>query len=388
MSVATSTRTLFCLEALQRLDARVLALVAVDRRGVDAVALELVGEAVGAVLGLAEDEHLLPVVGLDEVREELALPLRLDEVRPLRHRLGRRVAARHLDGGRVLQELRGELADLVGEGGREEQRLPRARDRVDDALDVRDEAHVEHAVGFVEHEDLHLAQVHGLLAHEVEQAPRRGDEDVDALAHLGDLRVDVDAAVDHEGLERDVLAVGLDALVDLDREFARRREDEAAHRVQRGREALARDRGEALQQGQGEAGRLAGARLGGAEQVAPGKDDGNGLRLDGGGFGVALFRDGAEQLGQKPETFESLADGYLLNDRPGRALTPSTGSGRQNLHRWKSAPGGLAEGLGGANRLKRLVNLGPALYGKKGSDPFFLVPDPAGEAVKSAGKGI
>jgi hypothetical protein len=25
-----------------------------------------------------------------------------------------------------------------------------------------------------------------------------------------------------------------------------------------------------------------------------------------------LFRDGAEQLGQKPETFESLADGYLL----------------------------------------------------------------------------
>ena len=50
------------LETLERADARVLRLVAVDRVGVDAVAHELAREAVGAVLGLAEDEHLAPVV--------------------------------------------------------------------------------------------------------------------------------------------------------------------------------------------------------------------------------------------------------------------------------------------------------------------------------------
>src|SRR6185436_8456073 len=54
----------------------------------------------------------------------------------------------------------------------------------------------------------------------------------------------------------------------------------------------------------GEAGGLAGAGLRGAEKVAPGKDDGDGLRLDGGGFCVALLRDGTQQLGHKPEAFE------------------------------------------------------------------------------------
>jgi hypothetical protein len=46
---------------------------------------------------------------------------------------------------------------------------------------------------------------------------------------------------------------------------------------------------------------LAGAGLGGAQQVFAGKDDGDGLRLDRGGRGVALLGDGAEQLGTQAE---------------------------------------------------------------------------------------
>jgi hypothetical protein len=59
-----------------------------------------------------------------------------------------------------------------------------------------------------------------------------------------------------------------------------------------------------VQDRQAEAGGLAGARLGGAQQVSPGEDDGDGLRLDGGGLRVALLRDGAKQLGDQPEAFE------------------------------------------------------------------------------------
>src|SRR5262249_3307829 len=72
------------LEARERLHALRLALVAVDRRGRDAVALELLGEAVRAVLGAAENQHLLPVVLLDEMREEMALALPADGERDLR----------------------------------------------------------------------------------------------------------------------------------------------------------------------------------------------------------------------------------------------------------------------------------------------------------------
>ena len=57
----------------------------------------------------------------------------------------------------------------------------------DDLADVVDEAHVEHAVGFVEHEELDLAELQAVAAHEVEQAAGRGDQDVDALHERADL---------------------------------------------------------------------------------------------------------------------------------------------------------------------------------------------------------
>ena len=70
----------------------------------------------------------------------------------------------------------------------------RLRQQREHALDVADEAHVEHAVGFVEHEDLDVREVDGALAVMVEQAARRRDEDVDAALQLRDLRADADAA--------------------------------------------------------------------------------------------------------------------------------------------------------------------------------------------------
>jgi hypothetical protein len=59
-----------------------------------------------------------------------------------------------------------------------------------------------------------------------------------------------------------------------------------------------------LQHRQREPGGLAGAGLRGAEQVAACEYDGDGLRLDGGGYGVALLGDAAEQLGREAEILE------------------------------------------------------------------------------------
>ena len=52
-----------------------------------------------------------------------------------------------------------------------------------------------------------------------------------------------------------------------------------------------------LQKRQRKARGLAGAGLGGTEQIAPGEHDRDRLRLDGGGLGVALLADSAQQLG-------------------------------------------------------------------------------------------
>ena len=52
----------------------------------------------------------------------------------------------------------------------------------------RPEPHIEHAVGLVEDEHLHVPQSHRFLFHEVNEASRRGDEDVHAVLELLDLR--------------------------------------------------------------------------------------------------------------------------------------------------------------------------------------------------------
>ena len=158
--------------------------------------------------------------------------------------------------------------DVVGEGRREHQVLALRREQRDDLLDVRQEAHVEHPVRLVEDEDLDLAEVGDLLADEVEQPARRRDEDLDAGAQRLDLRVDRDAAVDDGRAQRDRPAVGPDALVDLHRELAGRDEDQDADRVAGRREARVRVAAQAVEDGQDEGGGLAGAGLGGGEDVA------------------------------------------------------------------------------------------------------------------------
>jgi hypothetical protein len=74
-----------------------------------------------------------------------------------------------------------------------------SRQQLEDALDVRDEAHVEHAVGFVEDEEFDEVETHGLLFDVVEQPAGRGDDDLAAFLQFGDLRAHVDAAVDAHG---------------------------------------------------------------------------------------------------------------------------------------------------------------------------------------------
>ena len=86
------------------------------------------------------------------------LVVALDEVDALLDPLGRRRHRRHRHRRRVAQDGVGELLGLGRHGGREEQRLPLVarRQMRDHAAHVVDEAHVEHAVGFVEDEDLEL----------------------------------------------------------------------------------------------------------------------------------------------------------------------------------------------------------------------------------------
>ena len=85
------------------------------------------------------------------------------------------------------------------------QRLALLRRVVEDALDGREESHVGHPVGFVDDDDVGLAQVDRPLLHQIFQAARRGDENVDAPPHGIALRSVTDATVDGEYVAADGL---------------------------------------------------------------------------------------------------------------------------------------------------------------------------------------
>ena len=94
-------------------------------------------------------------------------------------------------------------------GGRvaeKKQRLTTGRHHGQNAPDVADEAHVEHAVGLVQHQHLELGERHGPLPEMVEQTAGRRHQDVHAALQHSALRVDVGAADDDPVGERQVSA--------------------------------------------------------------------------------------------------------------------------------------------------------------------------------------
>ena len=199
-----------------------------------------------------------------------------------------------------MKESRGQRPDLVGEGRGEQQVLAARRQQREDLADVADEAHVEHAVGLIEDEDLDHREVDGVLADVVEQAARRGDHDLRTGAQCPDLALEADAAVDGDRSDRPGLAIGADALLDLERQLPRRGEDQGADAPL----AVASVGVQQLEHRQHEGGRLAGAGLGAGHEVATCQDERDGLLLDWGRHRVALIGDGAKELGRQPETIE------------------------------------------------------------------------------------
>ena len=78
-----------------------------------------------------------------------------------------------------------------------------------------DEAHVEHAVGFIEHQHLDLVEAQRVGAHQIKQAARRCDQHVEAIHELANLPAHRHAADDQRAGNTDVPAVGAEAVENL-----------------------------------------------------------------------------------------------------------------------------------------------------------------------------
>ena len=199
---------------------------AVEGDGTDAELAELAGEAVGAVAGAGEDDGtagstddlggvLHPVVMLDEPEVVAGI----DGV--VLHRAG-------IVAHRIALVLAAERGDVTVEGRREQQRLPLLGGLVEDATHRRHEAHVGHTIGFVDDNDVGLAEVDDTLLDEILETAGGGDENVDALAEGLLLRSVTDAAVDGEDVAAGGPGGGGELFLDLLGEFPGGGEDQGS----------------------------------------------------------------------------------------------------------------------------------------------------------------
>ena len=264
------------------------------------------------------------------------------------------VAAADLDQRRVGHDGAREAEDLVRHRGREEQRLALGRQRVDDAPDVGPEAHVEHAVGFVEDQRLEAVEL-GARPHVVHQPARRGDDERDARGQGPRLRLHRGAAVDGHAADAGVIAEALHVVVDLDGQLAGRRQHQHPRAGRLGWRAGGVGGGrrgqQPIDQRQHEGGRLAGAGFGAGDDVAAGADQRQHRRLDRRGVGEAAVADAGDQLLVEAERLEGerlgVGDGELAG-RFDRRRGNRRGSGRfRGAGRAGTAAGRTATGLGG-----------------------------------------
>ncbi len=194
-----------------------------------------------------------------------------------------------------------------------------------DGVDLRHEAHVEHVVGFVEHQLFDLVEAHGAALEMVEEAPGRGDDDARLLRQLVHLMLDVEAADERDGAQPVAGAEVVEEGLRLQRDFARGREDEPTDAAA-GLNAL----GERNREGGG----LAGAGLGEAEDVTPGDrsfDDGG---LDRRRMCPAELTDGEPQLGRHTQIVEGaggLGNGMLRKEGFLHSAPFYSGSGKSSF---------------------------------------------------------
>ena len=263
-----------------------------DGHSRDARPAQLLDHPVRPVLGVGEDQHAVQGRLLQDMLEQKFFVALVHLVQPLLNGVHRGRLGRHLHADRVDEDRPGQLRNLLGHGGGKQQRLPLLRQPGDDLAHVVDKAHIQHPVRLVQDKNLHAAQIDMPLAAQVVEAARRGGQHVHALLqglHLGPLS---HAAEDDRVADGEVFAVQVEILLDLQGQLPCGRQDQGADGALCCRAAVLFQLAiQILQDGNGEGRRLAGARLGAANQVAARQHRRDGGGLDGGGFCIVHLMD-------------------------------------------------------------------------------------------------
>ena len=278
-------RGLALLEIVQCTNALVLALVAVDRLSIQAFIGKVADHFVSAMLGAGEHDGAVHVVLRQDFGQQARLGRTLYHIDRLVDLFGRLGNGGDGHFGRIAQEIIRKRADFLRHSRREEQRLAARRNGLHHLTDRRQEAHIHHLIGFIQHDRFGTAQIHGAGFHMVQQTSRCCHQYVHAACQRTDLSTGLHAAHDNRRGQLHLATINAHAFGDLGGQLTRRRQNQDASRLG---DRAARIGGHTAEQRQHESCGLAGAGLGNAHKVAAFQQCRDRLFLNRSRLGIAL----------------------------------------------------------------------------------------------------
>ncbi len=189
-----------------------------------AFAAEVVNEPVSATLGATEAQRLGRAC--DDGGAHLCLVELVHLQESVLHLLNRDLLRLYVVQDRVPEVSADDLVDCRIQRRGEEQRLAFNGHEPEQPFHLRQEAHVRHAIRLVDDESRDLAESDRFTVRQVDEPARSRDDDVGAFGELAGLAIEVGAAVDREHPPVNCLRENLEHVGDLNRELARRYEDE------------------------------------------------------------------------------------------------------------------------------------------------------------------
>ena len=152
--------------------------VAMQRHSRISVPLKAFQQGADIALTIAEDNAIGHFFAVKKGPQRRALAHRGNLNKRLRHIFIGRRGRRDLNVLRCLQELFRQAGNFRRHGGREKQRLACEGQKFHNAFNVRNKAHIQHPVSFVNHQNFDAAQHHLAALNMVEQATRCGNQHI------------------------------------------------------------------------------------------------------------------------------------------------------------------------------------------------------------------
>lgn len=188
--------------------------------------LDMVVEPFSVVSGIAEYDGLFRPRLVHELEQGFEPILAADFQEAMLEALRRLLLLIQVDGQRISEIFPGQLPNLFRHCRRKQKCLVLVYEAANDEFDVRDEAHLEHFIRFVEDEGSDVCQAKRSVTKQVDEPSRSGHEDVNSMVELCYLYLDRKTTIDRR--RRDVGFPGnLGDFSDvLQRQLAGRHEDQ------------------------------------------------------------------------------------------------------------------------------------------------------------------